>query len=142
MVSDPNNLPDDPNELKCMIVAFLASDVEKQKTLDALIAEVSRLNATIQKLTEMLFGKKSEKWSKDQSREESNGESVGTGEGRTETADETKGAEPPEKTELKKPRKKKTKNGGGGRMKIPADLPVRIIEIHPPEEERTCAEFG
>lgn len=136
MVFNSNNLPDDPNELKAIIVTLLESDAQKQKTLDDLVGEVSRLNVTIQKLTEMLFGKKSEKLPKDKPKEESES---------TETSNEepsgaTESPASPEISVPKKPRKKKKKNGGGGRMKIPDNLPVTIIEIHPPLEERTCAE--
>ena len=136
MTCDPEHLPDDPNELKRIIVALLEADVKKQATLDSLVAEVSRLNVTIQKLTEMLFGKKSEKLSKDKPKDEPENNETKT----TASSDESKSSETSEIPVSKPPRKKKTKNGGGGRMKIPANFPVRIVENYPPLDERTCCE--
>jgi len=132
---DPEHLPDDPNELKRLVVAI---DAANRKTIESLIAEVSRLNVTIQKLTEMLFGKKSEKLSKDQPKDEPGNTETIT----TEPSAETKAPETPEIPVSKPPRKKKTKNGGGGRMKIPANLPVHVVENYPPLDERTCSECG
>ena len=136
MTYDPEHLPDDPNELRRIIVALLDDNVKKQTTLDALVAEVSRLNVTIQKLTEMLFGKKSEKLSKDRPKDEpATNEPI-----KTESSDDANSSETPDIPASKAPRRKKTKNGGGGRMKIPDNLPVRIVENYPPLEERTCRE--
>jgi transposase len=136
MTCDPEHLPDDPNELKRMIVALLEADVKKQATLDSLVAEVSRLNVTIQKLTEMLFGKKSEKLSKDQSNAEPE-----TNETTPTTASDPSGSgETPKILASEPPRRKKKNNGGGGRMKIPKHLPVKIVENYPPLDERTCSE--
>src|SRR5215469_1723729 len=135
MTYDPAQLSDDPIELKRIIVALLDENAKKQATLDALVAEVSRLNVTIQKLSEMLFGKKSEKLSKDKPKDEpENNVTI------TESSDESDSSDKPEVPVSKPPRKKKTKNGGGGRMKIPNSLPVEIVENHPPLEERTCTE--
>jgi len=57
MMYDPDLLHDDPCELKRIIQTLLDDNDKKQATLDALVAEVAKLNVTIQKLTEMLFGK-------------------------------------------------------------------------------------
>jgi hypothetical protein len=136
MTYDPEQLPDNPIELKRIIVALLEADTKKQATLDALVAEVSRLNVTIQKLSEMLFGKKNEKRSKDKPKSEPDKNVTIT----PESSDKTDSSETPEITASKPLRKKKTKNGGGGRMKIPNNIPVKIVENDPPLEERTCTE--
>jgi transposase len=136
MTCDPEHLPDDPNELKRIIVALLEADVKKQATLDSLVAEVSRLNVTIQKLTEMLFGKKSEKLSKDKPKDEPDKNEIIA----TESSDEAKSSETPDSPVSKPLRKKKTNNGGGGRMKIPDSLPVTVVDNDPPLDERTCPE--
>ncbi len=136
---DPDHLPDDPTQLKSIIVALLESDVARQKTLDEMVAEVSRLNLRIEQLLEMIFGKKSEKRSKpkEEPKEESATETPEADAPKTDASADN--AETPE-IPVSKPSRKKEKNGGGGRMKIPADLPVRIVEVHPPLEDRTCTE--
>ena len=138
MQYDVEHLPDDAQQLKAIIVSLLESDAANRKTLNELVAEVSRLNLRIEQLLEMVFGKKSEKLLKNKAKDE------------PDTNDSSKSPEPatppappaeePQNSIPKKTRKKKTKNGGGGRMVIPPDLPVRIVEILPPPEERTCTE--
>ena len=140
MTCDDEHLPDDPNELKRIIAELLEADAKKQVTLDSLVAEVSRLNVTIQKLTEMLFGKKSEKLSKDKPTDQPKDEPDKNDIIATESSGETMSSETPGIPGSKPLRKKKTKNGGGGRMKIPDNLPVKVIEHYPPLEERTCKE--
>jgi transposase len=132
MTCDPEHLPDDPNELKRMIVALLEADAKKQATLEALVAEVSRLNVTIQKLTEMLFGKKSEKLANDKPKGEPEHRETIT----TEDSNVTESLETPEIPVSKPPRPP----GGGGRKKLPEHLPVTVVENFPPVEERTCNE--
>ena len=61
MTFDPNHLPDDPTQLKSIVVALLESDAARQKAFDEMVAEMSRLNLRIEQLLEMIFGKKSEK---------------------------------------------------------------------------------
>jgi transposase len=143
MTYDSDHLPDDPNELKRLVVALLESDAAKQKTLDEMVAEIAKLNATIQKLTEMLFGKKNKKLANiaaapeaSTSEEETSTPSVEE-EKHSDTSDASDTSVPPVP---KSPRQKKAGNGGGGRMKIPDNLPVTIVEKYPPEHERTCTE--
>jgi transposase len=136
MTYDREHLPDDPNELKQIIAVFIEADAANRKTIESLVAEISRLNVTIQKLTEMLFGKKSEKLSKDKPKDGGDNNATIT----TEPSDESNSLQTPENPASKPSRKKKAKNGGGGRMKIPANLPVEIVENDPPLEERTCTE--
>lgn len=136
MTYDPEQLPDDPIELKRIIVTLIESEAANRKTMESLVAEVSRLNVTIQKLSEMLFGKKNEKRSKNKPKEEPDKNVTIT----PESSDKTDSSETPEITASKPLRKKKTKNGGGGRMKIPNSIPVEIVENDPPLEERTCTE--
>ena len=98
---DVTSLPDDPDQLKSIIISLSQSNARQQETLDQLVAEVSRLNVYIEQLLEMIFGKKSEKQSKEKSDDESKNES--TSPETSENADSNEG------------RKKRKKNGGGQR---------------------------
>ena len=142
MTYDPDQLPDDPSELKRIIQALLDDNAKKQATLDALVAEVARLNVTIQKLTEMLFGKKNKKLAnittaQEQSLSETETSPVDS-QAETNSPPQEGFSETPQTSVPESLRQKKTVNGGGGRMKLPDDLPVKVVENHPPLEERTC----
>jgi transposase len=142
MTCDPDHLPDDPNALKRLVVALLESDAAKQKTLDEMVAEIAKLNATVQKLTEMLFGKKSKKLANiaaapETSASEEEAPTSSVEETPSGTSDASDTSVPPVP---KSPRRKKPVNGGGGRMKLPDNLPVTIVEKYPPEHERSCTE--
>ena len=104
MAYDPSCLPDDPEQLKGIILSL-------HGTIDKLSDEVRRLAM----LMEKFFGKSSEKLPKE------------------------KQVEAPE---IPTPKQKRTKNGGGGRNEIPADLPRIEQRIDVPEEERTCSCCG
>lgn len=78
MIYDVASLPDDPDQLKSIIITLSQANDRQQetldrqkKTLDQLVAEVSKLNVTIEQLLEMIFGKKSEKQSKEKANDES-----------------------------------------------------------------------
>jgi len=131
MVYDSSNVPTDITQLQQLVITLsqsnaklLESNAKQQETLDRLVAEVSRLNVYIEQLLEMIFGKKSEK----QSKEKADGES------KTESVPSETG----ENTDSSEDRKKREKNGGGGRAKLPANLEriEKVIDV--PEEERTC----
>jgi len=146
MTCDPDHLPDDPSELKRIIAALLEANAAQQKTLDEMVAEIAKLNVTIQKLTEMLFGKKNKKLANiaveettTTSEEKTPAPSVEE-EKTSDTSGTSDTSETLENTAPKPPRRKKAKNGGGGRMKLPDNLPVTIVEKYPPEHERTCTE--
>jgi len=145
MTYDPEHLPDDPNELRRIIVALLDDNAANRKTIESLVAEVSRLNVTIQKLTEMLFGKTNKKLANLSIVEEAppvpeTEAPVSSPETETSSTETEKSPETSENPAPEKKNRKKEKNGGGGRMKIPDDLPVRIVENDPPLEERVCCE--
>lgn len=75
---------------------------QQKKTLDQLVAEVSKRNVTIEQLLEMIFGKKSGKQSKEKANDESKDKP---------SSDETS-----KNTESQDGRKKREKNDGAGRM--------------------------
>ena len=124
MVYDSSNVPTDIAQLQELVISLSQSNAKQQETLDQLVAEVSRLNVTIEQLLEMIFGKKSEKLPKDKDADESKNELASP--------------ETPENTEPKDGRKKREKNGGGGRVELPASLERVENVIDVPEEERTC----
>jgi transposase len=49
---------------------------------------------------------------------------------------------PADTSETPTPRKKRLKNGGGGRNELPADLPRVELRLDVPEEERRCTSCG
>jgi Transposase and inactivated derivatives len=131
MVYDVASLPDDPDQLKSIIITLSQANARQQetldqqkKTLDQLVAEVSKLNVTIEHLLEMIFGKKSEKQSKGKSNDESKNDLASPE--TSENADSNEG------------RKKRKKNGGGGRTELPKHLERVENVIDVPEEERIC----
>jgi len=111
MVYDPANLPDDSEQLKAIIVSLLQSHTESQATISKLTDEVRRLTL----LFEKFFHKSSEKLPKVKPSDE-----IAESEATT-----------PE-------RKKRSKNGGGGRSALPEGLPrvEKIIDVA--EDERRC----
>ena len=153
MVYDPTQLPDDIVQLKALFLSaqreWIASEVANRKTLDEMVAEIAKLNVTIQKLTEMLFGKKNNKLANlpvpdepPTSEPEPSPEPppITPPENPLDDPAKEKPSETPENPASETLKKKKAKNGGGGRMKIPDDIPVRIVENYPPLEERVCTE--
>jgi transposase len=111
MMYDIGNLPDNPEQLKAIIVFLHQANAEQRETIDKLTAEARRLA----QLVEKFFGKSSEKLPKEKPSEE------------TPTTDHAASERPKRKT-----------NGGGGRSALPEDLPhvEKIIDV--PEEERRC----
>ena len=97
-------------------------DVRKP-TYDELLAEnaqlkqrIAELQAQVDKLTRMLFGKKSEKSKKDKEKK----------------------AAPPSN----EPKEKRTKNGGGGRKPFPSGIPRRDVHVALSPDECCCANCG
>jgi hypothetical protein len=139
MVYDIDSLPDDVEQLKSLIVSLSQANVDllqsnakqqetldqQNKTLDQLVVEMSRLNVYIQQLLEIIYGKKSEKLPKEKPKDESSAN-----------------PETPENTDSNEDRKKREKNGGGGRTKLPDNLERVEQVMDVPEEERTCTCCG
>ena len=98
---------------------------ERVVTLEALVVE---LNAKIDTLTQMLFGKKSEKSKKDNANDQEPPSNESNSPSDEPLADEPK------------PRRKK--NGGGGRHSFPSHIPRRDIHVSLSPEECCCANCG
>lgn len=120
MIYDVDSLPDDVGQLKLLIVTLSQANARQQETLDKLVAEMSKQTVYIKQLLEIIYGKKSEKLPKA----------------------ERSTAETPEKTDSNDDHKKRAKNGGGGRTKLPDNLEriEKVIDVS--EEERTCSCCG
>ena len=88
----------------------------KAARVDELERQVAELKAQVDKLTKMLFGKKSEKSKKDKEKK-------------------TK----PTSCESKQ---KRDKNGGGGRKPFPPEIPRRNIHVSLHPEECRCENCG
>jgi transposase len=112
MVYDKNNVPNDVKRLQELVIFLSQSHTESQETISKLTDEVRRLTSLIEKL----FGNSSEKLSK-----------------------EKPAVETLEKNATVLPRKKREKNGGGGRSALPENLPRVENVIDVPEAERTCS---
>jgi transposase len=96
-------------ELRKEIALLKQRDAEK----DLLIAE---LRAQVDKLTKMLFGKKSEKSKKEKEKKA--------------------------KQQSSEPKQKRTKNGGGGRKPFPPEIPRRDVHVPLDPKECCCASCG
>jgi len=92
--------------------------------LEALVVE---LNAKIDTLTQMLFGKKSEKSKKSDEKDQA------TPETESQVNNETP---------VDKPKRRRTKNGGGGRNSFPSNIPRQDIHVSLSPEECQCASCG
>ena len=116
MTYDPENLPDDVEQLKAIIASLLQSGTEAQATINKLTEELRRLTL----LFEKFFNKSSEKLPKDEP-----------------SVEPPEGSEP-DTSEAVPQRKKREKNGGGGRSALPEGLErvEKVIDV--PEEERRC----
>jgi transposase len=88
----------------------------KAAKVDELEQEVIALKAQVDKLTKMLFGKKSEKSKKDK---------------------EKKTAPP-----SNEPKQRRNNNGGGGRKPFPPGIPRRDVHVSLPPDECCCANCG
>jgi len=88
----------------------------KAARVDELEQQVLELTAQVDKLTKMLFGKKSEKSKKDKEKK----------------------ANPPSG----EPKQKRDKNGGGGRKSFPPNIPRRDVHVSLSPDECCCAHCG
>ena len=91
-------------------VAELEQEVVDLKT------HIAELKAQVDKLTKMLFGKRSEKSKKDKEKKA--------------------------KQQSSEPKQKRTKNGGGGRKPFPPEIPRRDVHVPLAPEECCCANCG
>jgi transposase len=98
---------------------LLAENAElkiKAARVDELEQQVADLKAQVDKLTKMLFGKKSEKSKKNKA----------------------KNPKPPSD----EPKQKRNKNGGGGRKPFPPEIPRRDVHVDLSPDECCCGECG
>jgi transposase len=100
----------------------IARQAERIVALETLVVE---LNAKIDTLTKMLFGKKSEKSKKSQKQEPPETESPVCNE---PLVDE--------------PKQRRKKNGGGGRNSFPSNIPRRNIHVSLSPDECCCPKCG
>ena len=122
MPYDPLHLPDDPEQLKAIIVSLTHANGELHAKLDKMTNELQRLTL----LFEKFFNKSSQKLL--QAQEEKEAEK------------QAKANEP--KSESEPPKGKRGQKGGGGRNPLPPELPRVEQRVDVPEAERTCAECG
>ena len=130
MTYDISHLPDDPEFLKAIIISLqatvdrLSDDLRCQSQTNAELQDmVNKLTAEVRRLTllfEKFFNKSSEKLPKDEP-----------------SVEPPEGSEP-ETSEAVPQRKKREKNGGGGRSALPEGLErvEKVIDV--PEAERRC----
>ena len=120
MVYDPSHLPDDPEQLKAIIISLSQANNELHAKLDKMTNELHRLT----RLFEKFFNKSSQKLLQAQEEKEANKQA---------TANEP---------ESELPKGKRGRKGGGGRNALPPDLPRVERRIDVPEDERTCSACG
>jgi len=102
---------------------------ERVVTLEALVVE---LNAKIDTLTKMLFGKKSEKSKKDKEQPQET----------PDTESPVSGVASANELPVDEPKRQRTKNGGGGRNSFHKGIPRRDIHVSLSPEECCCAHCG
>ena len=120
----------------------METEETRKPTYDELLVEVARipgleaqiveLKAQVDTLTQMLFGKKSEKSKKDKEQPQATPE---TG---SQVSSESAADEPP----VEEPKRQRQKNGGGGRNSLPPNIPRRDIHVSLSPEECCCANCG
>jgi Transposase and inactivated derivatives len=109
MQYDTSQLPDDPEQLKAIILELTQSNAELNSKLDKAIGELQRLSL----LFEKFFNKSSQKYLQEKKKkEEEKAESSPT----------------PENQEPDTPKGKRGAKGGGGRNPLPPDLP-RVEQV-------------
>jgi len=119
-------------QLKEEVAHLKIEDAKKQERIASLEALVVELNAKIDTLTQMLFGKKSEKSKKDQEPPQEP----------PETETQVSGDAPATEPLVEEPKRQRKKNGGGGRHPFPSDIPRRDIQVSLSPEECCCAHCG
>jgi transposase len=95
---------------------LLVENAQLKQRVNELEQQVVELKAQIDKLTKMLFGKKSEKSKKDKEKKT--------------------------KQQSSEPKQKRTKHGGGGRRPFPPEIPRRDVHVLLVPEECCCASCG
>jgi transposase len=115
MVYDTSNIPHDVKQLQALVISLSQANAELHAKLDKMTGELQRMSRLIEKF----FGNSSEKLPKEKPVTETSEDNVTIA-----------------------PRKKREKNGGGGRGILPANLPRVENVIDVPEEERTCSCCG
>jgi transposase len=98
-------------------------DTERKPTYEELEAQIVELKAQIEKLTKMLFGKKSEKSKK-----------------KDDKNDDDESSQPPFAQGVTE--KKQRKHGGGGRKPFPKNIPRRDVHVALAPDECRCANCG
>jgi transposase len=106
-------------ELEAEVVLLRKSNAELEQEVVDLKAQVAEFKVQIDKLTKMLFGRKSEKSKK---------------------KDDDDSLQPPSAQVVAE--KKKRKRGGGGRKPFPANIPRRDVHVALAPEECRCANCG
>ncbi|MCL2118777.1 MAG: hypothetical protein FWH27_10170 [Planctomycetaceae bacterium] len=106
---DLEHLPDDPDQLKAIILALAKSNTELHAKLDKMTVELQRIT----RLFEKFFNKSSERLADDKASKNA--------------ADELESPQASENTDSEQP-KGKRKKGGGGRNPLPPDLP-RVEQV-------------
>jgi len=107
MIYDPTKLPDDPEQLKAIIVSLSQSNAELHAKLDKMTAELQRIT----RLFEKFFNKSSEKLL--QEKQENQG---------------AKDKQTPENQDSEASKSKRGTKGGGGRNPLPPELP-RVEQV-------------
>jgi transposase len=97
--------------------------------LKALVVE---LKAQVDTLTQMLFGKKSEKSKKSAENDQTT----------PETESQVSSVSPADEPLIEEPKPQRQKNGGGGRNSFPTEIPRRDIHVSLAPDERCCANCG
>ncbi len=123
MVYDLDNLPDDPTQLKAIVLSQSKAYAELHAKFDKALTELQRISL----LFEKFFNKSSQKVLQSQEEKE---------------AQKKADAQTPENQESEPPKGKRGEKGGGGRNPLPPELPrvEKIVDV--PEEERTCPVCG
>ena len=101
--------------------------------IPSLEAQIVELNAKIDTLTKMLFGKKSEKSKKNDEKDQASPESESPVNNESSV---TQGSP------VDEPKRQRKKNGGGGRNSFPPGIPRRDIHVSLSPDECCCAHCG
>ena len=100
--------------------------------IPSLEAQIVELKAQVDTLTQMLFGKKSEKSKKDKEQPQET----------PETETQVSGDTPANEPLVEEPKRQRKKNGGGGRNAFPPEIPRRDIHVSLSPDECCCANCG
>ena len=107
---------------------LLVENAQQKIEIAQLKALVAELNAKIDTLTKMLFGKKSERSKKEK--------------GIPLESSSTEQKLPDDESVIEEPKQRRTKNGGGGRNSFPPNIPRRDIPVSLSPDECCCPRCG